>query len=53
VEDQEVDLEDKNVKWDELDPAVPDPRPFDAYKALTPSQRALIHQLVTELRGSW
>jgi hypothetical protein len=51
VEDQEVDLEDKEAKakWDELDRAVPDPRPFDAYNALTPSQQARIHQLVVAL----
>jgi hypothetical protein len=39
-------VDEQYVKWDKLDPAVPDPRPFDAYnKDLTPSQRALINQL--------
>ena len=42
-------MEDQEVRWNERDPAVPDPRPFDTYKDLTPSQRALIHQLVVAL----
>src|SRR5215831_1377589 len=42
-------VDSQGVARNRRDPDVPDPQEFDAYKALEPSQKALINQLVTSL----